>query len=147
MSKTRENRLWGWLAKVKPILKYLLVLERVENSLMKGMADVNGSYCGKSFWLELKCAARPSNALTKVSIKFQHGQPEWHKRRARAGENTFILIQVGSGAKARRYLVHGSWAERLAIGVKEKELEDIALLAGTCSQVEIIKAMVNSDSF
>ena len=139
MSKTREARLWQWLRKGRPRFKELLVLDRVENSLMKGMADVNGCLDGQDFWIELKTSARPSDTTTPVKIKFQNNQPEWHRKRQRAGARTFLLLQVGSGTGARRYLIDGALAGIVRRGLKEETLATLAFLPPQCSAEEILQ--------
>lgn len=146
MSKTKENRLWQWLREARKVYRDRLVLERIENSLMAGMADVNGSIqdCGDDFWLELKTAAWPSTHGGKIQVKFQPNQPSWLRRRSQIGRNAFVLLQVGSGHKACRYLIDGIYAVQIEKGLTESELTAIALVDPKAKAHEILNAAAMS---
>ncbi|QNN99779.1 hypothetical protein P67b_00020 [Ruegeria phage Tedan] len=144
MSKTKENRLWQWLREARKLYREDLILERIENSLMGGMADVNGSLQGRDFWLELKTAAWPSTPGGKVQVKFQPNQPRWLGRRSKIGRNAFVLLQVGSGHKACRYLLDGIYAAKIEKGLTEGELERLALLDPRSKAADIIQAARSS---
>ena len=144
MTKARENRLWDWLKKAKPHFRDKLVMSRVENMLMKGMADVTGGLLGCGFWIELKSAARPTKAGTKVSVKFQPGQSDWLKKWAKSGLPVYLLVQVGSGHKAQRYLISGSFAHRVEAGVPEYQLADLAEVPPDTPAVDMLRYIAQS---
>jgi len=153
MSATRENRLWGWLKKVKPIYKEQLHMVRVENAVGSGMPDVDGAREQKGlmpsidFKIELKCAARPVDTTTKIKVKFQRSQPEWHRKRSKLRCRIFILLQVGQAAKASRYLVASSPSRihKMQSGVTETELEAWSLVTPVCTASEVIEAVTDPD--
>lgn len=140
MSKTRETSLWNWLKKAKPIFKRGLCLDRIENSALKSMPDTNGHLKGAGeFWIELKTATRPTDPGNKVRTKFQDGQPEWHRKRAAVGCNVFVLLQVGSYSKARRYLLPGEYAHKMQSGMTESELEARSIIPPVCLPEEVVQ--------
>lgn len=136
----RESRLWAWLSKARPLLRLNLHMNRVENSIMEGMPDVEGCLLGRQFWIELKCEARPSNPRKKVRPKFRPAQLPWLKRRMAAGGRAFILLQVGSGASANRYLLPADIGDSLLKGIREEKLKDLAVLDPRAPAIEILHA-------
>ncbi len=142
MSKARENRLWGWLSKHhKPHYRERLHMHRVENSCSKGMADVEGCLDGDQFWIELKSEARPSDPnRTKIKPKFQDGQPSWLKKRVKARGRAFVLLQVGSGHEAKRYLIPGDLAPSLAHGWLEEKLARLSVTPPEAKWNEVLEA-------
>jgi hypothetical protein len=144
MSKTRETSLWQWLKKAAPEFAEDLCLDRVENAAMSGMADVNGCLRGQEFWIELKTSARPSSPDTRIKPRFQPGQPEWLRKRSRAGSKAYVLLQVGQGGQARRYLLDGVWAKRLAAhGFTEAELVEQSLVPPVAFAAEVVSTAAN----
>lgn len=140
MSKTRETGLWNWLKKAKLHYKQDLGIDRIENSVGKSFPDVEGKlkHSG-NFKIELKTSARPTDPLIKVKVKFQDGQPEWHRKRTSVGDNVFVLVQVGSASKARRYLIPGVFSHRLQTGVREAQMEEWSVCPPVCLPEEIIQ--------
>lgn len=136
-AKARESSLWSWLKKAEDRLLNLHI-SRIENTAGFGTPDVEGCFNGKAFWIELKSAARPSSPTTKIRPKFQPGQPNWHKKRHQAGGESFILLQVGSGAGAKRYLLFGIFAKDLFNGLTEAELTMYAIMSPNNATVEAI---------
>lgn len=109
MSKTRENSgLWRWFRSGTRHLRPLLHMQRVENGVATGTPDVEGFY-GKQFWTELKAV----DDCGEIDVEVSTEQVVWHNLRHRAGGRSWFLIQVGSGAKARRFLIPGSKAKEL----------------------------------
>jgi hypothetical protein len=149
MSATRENQLWAWLKKCKTEFKSDLSLDRVENSCMSGMSDVHGSLKRKaSFWIELKTCALPSNPKTKIRPKFQPAQPGWIRKRLASGDRVFVLLQVGSGGKAKRFLLDGCYVPRLVnSGMTVEALEEAAVLPPIAFASEMIEACATWDFF
>lgn len=135
----RENRLWAWLNKVKPIFRYRLHMNRVENSVLEGMADVEGCLEGRQFWIELKTCARPSNPSTKIKPKFQPKQVPWLKRRCRAEGRAFVLVQVGSGSDAARYLIPGHMAHLVEAGMTEEGLKECSTVGPKATAEQIVE--------
>ena len=140
MGASRESTLWIWLNRTKPLYKRTLHMCRVENSALNGMADVEGCLKSKQFWIELKCYARPSNSSTKIKARFEEAQIPWLKRRHDAGGNVFILLQVGQGHKARRYLIPGDLGAILEKGLTETRLEALAIIGPKSTASQIVEA-------
>lgn len=144
----RESRLWAWLrSNTKAYFKHNLHMHRVENSATAGMPDVEGCLNGNQFWIELKCCARPATATSKIKSRFQSAQLPWLKDRIRAGGRAFVLIQVGSGTEARRYLIPGNSAGILADGCQESKLHRICAADPSGSAVDIICAASSYGDF
>lgn len=104
---TREASLWKWLKDGTRHLFPDLDLRRVENVVERGTPDVEGCWEGRQFWIELKCVGFPRYVDERIGVRFEPAQLPWLRRRARAGGACHVLVQVGSGQKARRYLVPG----------------------------------------
>lgn len=123
-AKVSESRLWAWMTSARMIIRESLHMCRLENSAVKGTPDVEGCLCGNQFWIELKTEPRRSYKDTKIKPKFQDGQIPWFKRRIKAGgRRLYVLLQVGSGNAARRYLIPGYMVETLKNdGMTEEEL-------------------------
>ena len=141
MAKVPETRLWSWLSgTTKKHFKHDLHLNRIENSVSQGMPDVEGCLRRVQFWIELKCEKRPANWGTKVRPKFRPAQPPWLRRRIEAGGRAFVLLQVGAGRDARRYLVRGDLADEMAAGVTEDWLESVSFVNPKAAARSIISA-------
>lgn len=138
--RVSESRLWTWLSgTARKHYKQKLHMHRVENAVMSGMPDVEGCLCGIQFWIELKCAPRPSNIETKIKARFQPAQIPWLKARVRASGRAFVLLQVGSGAQAKRYLIPGHQANVLAAGCREDDLRIYSAIEPNACAVDIIQ--------
>jgi hypothetical protein len=95
----------------------------VENGVSVGDPDTDGVLFGDAFALELKCCARPARGSTRLRYhEVTLAQVIWHEHRQAAGGASGFLVQVGDGADARRYLVHGCYAQNLRAGVCENDL-------------------------
>lgn len=139
MSSVRETRLWTWLKKARFIYKERLDIERIENSVGSGTPDVQGCFDGGPLLIELKCEPSPHNSLTHIKPRFRPAQPPWHRRRAKAGGVTFVLLQIGAAADARRYLFDGRDITMLQAGMPEKELQTFSLCLPKDSAGEILE--------
>ena len=129
---SRETSLWNWLKKSRIELRDELHINRIENSLGKGTPDVEGYlYYGGQFWIELKSSERPKYTSTPIrfKVKDREAQVEWMRRRTLVGGNTWLLLQVGSGHVAKRYLVLGKYATEIYAGVNEKRLRELTKLS------------------
>jgi len=149
MSKTRESRLWQWLGKTARVhFREALHMNRVENSVSRGMPDVEGCLKvdgeGRQFWIELKCEARPSDPKTKIKPRFEPQQVPWLHKRWRAGGRCFILLQVGSGHSAGRYLIQGNLTGSLARGWTEDKLKSLASCDPKGAAEDIVLAAATS---
>lgn len=126
----RETSLWRWLSKARGKLQDGLHMNRVENSISSGMPDVEGCLSaagiqgGMQFWIELKSVPRPRHPDTKLPIKLRDSQVEWARRRIEAGGRSWILVQVGSGHTAQRYLLYGTDAPALKNGLTEAQVRN-----------------------
>lgn len=140
--KVSETDLWSWLSKSRRHLREDLHINRIENSVIPGMPDVEGCFRGHQFWIELKCASRPKNEGHLLRIKFQPDQPEWIRRRLKAGlKRVYVLIQVGRCAGAGRYLVPGNYVEDLVLGVTEENLEYMIDHSPTCCAESLLQTI------
>jgi hypothetical protein len=146
MSSTRESGLWRWLKDAKQELRDELHMQRVENSIGGGTPDVEGHlFAFGQFWIELKSAARPKSDLP-IRFKVRDAQVEWMRRRAKSGfHRAWLLLQVGSGKSARRYLVPGRHAGSVRDGVTEAWLQEKCSLLqwsgpGPHSAADVVRA-------
>lgn len=119
--KTRESQLWNWLRDGTRAQRPDLDMQRIENLVGVGTPDVEACYQGIAFWIELKAINDQENLDVEVSPE----QVMWHRRRARAGGRSWFLIQVGSGAQARRFLIPGHRADALHPGQKPWKILDL----------------------
>ncbi len=119
---TREAGLWRWLKGARLELRGDLHIQRVENSVGSGAPDVEGQlrFAGQ-FWIELKSTVRPKRD-GPVRFKIRDSQVEWMRRRTAVGGKVWLLLQVGSGRSAQRYLVPGKYANIIQAGVTEVTL-------------------------
>ncbi len=123
----RENRLWEFMRdglRGTPGLH----MRRVENLVSTGDPDVDGCYEGDYFEVELKGCNRPVRPTTNLDFEVRPSQVAWHRRRLRAGGNTWLYIRVGKDRDLAKYLVHGSHAPLIYDGVTESQLEELSVL-------------------
>ena len=74
---SRESSLWTWLSGARKRLKSQLHMDRVENSVMKGMPDVEGHLLDAGqFWMELKASERPVSPETPVRFKVRNREAQ-----------------------------------------------------------------------
>lgn len=130
-SKTTESNLWKWLATSRQIYRDRLHINRVENTVLRGMPDVEGCIDGQQFWIELKCAGRPTNPGKGIAVEFQPNQAPWIERRMAAGGKVHILLQVGSRRRSARYLIDGRYARTLSHGVTEYQIGNRSVCCDT----------------
>jgi hypothetical protein len=136
---TLEKNLWSWLSNTRKVFKADLHMNRVENSAISGMPDVEGFLVHHGqFWIELKSAKRPKRLDTPIRMKFQPGQAEWLIKRSKLGGNVWMLIQVGSFGDKRLYLIDGLYAKAVKDGVPESKLQDWAVLLPYALKAEMI---------
>lgn len=133
----REARLWAWLKTASLAFTERLHMNRIENRVGTGCADVEACFGGVQLWIELKTATRPSKPSTRIRPRFEDSQWPWHRRRAQAGTPTFVLLQVGSGKV--RYLLPGHLIPRLqSPGMTEDELGAAALCPCDARATEVL---------
>lgn len=122
-----DGGLWAWLKPIRQHYKRALHICRVENSAGSGMPDVEGQLKDYGqFWLELKACAWPARKTTQIRPKIRPAQVEWISRRAKAGGNVWLLVQVGTGKTRERFLIHGAYVEELDTGVTEPRLRQMS---------------------
>lgn len=132
----RESNLWtGGLKHLMDPHRFPLIaphvhLERVENALGQGGADVDGSVKG---WgpvqFELKSVARPARASTPLRWKVQPQQVPWNAKRWSAGGNNWWLCQVGEGSDRVIYLMPGCF-DLEESRLPESDFEHVAVSNG-----------------
>ncbi len=128
VSSTREAGLWRWLKEARKELRESLHLQRIENAVGSGAPDVEGQLLHRGqFWIELKSAARPKKG-GPVRFKVRDSQVEWMRRRCLIGGRAWLLLQVGSGRAAARYLVPGKYAKKVQEGWTEVTLMQVCVL-------------------
>lgn len=130
--KTAEKNLWKWLSNARLHYRDTLHMDRIENGVGQGFPDVEGylrDYGG--LLIELKTAARPVRKGGIVRVKVRIEQIRWHLKRRKAGQRTWFLVQVGSGAKAARYLLPGVLGELIGEGMKEQNMLQLGRLVKT----------------
>lgn len=138
----RESSLWKWLQQAEKKLDFTTDLHwrRVENLVAEGDPDVEGCYKGRAFNIELKVADRPARPTTRVlgPSDIRPRQIPWAKARWAAGGRSYFLIQVGSSATARRYLIAGKLGSGI-IGADEEWLRKNSIVMPDADQVRIIE--------
>jgi hypothetical protein len=140
----RETRLWGWLKNASPVLAERLHMTRIENRAGAGCADVEACMDGLQAWIELKTEPRPSSPSSRVKPRFEPTQWPWHRRRLMAGGSTYVLLQVGQGAAAARYLVPGPYLPELeSPGMTEARLREVSLCYPTDGPVALLRAAMD----
>ncbi len=149
MSKTLEKNLWRWVKDGcrGEFPRGLLYMERIENAVGQGHPDVDGCLDCHAFKIELKTAARPANPGTCVSVKFTPAQVPWHERYYGAGGRAFLLIQVGSGHAARRYLIPGRKAAAVKLGVPENTLGELSVAPFDATAKSIVAHAANKPAY
>jgi hypothetical protein len=134
----REKTIWPWLKRGANSFGELVDLQRVENLVGIGNADVSGCAWGCGLWVELKDAARPKRADTPVRVKWQPGQQLWLRRRWAAGGGAYVLVRVGGDS---HYLVPGPSIDRVG-HVPEGVLADLSVVSADCCPADLIRLAV-----
>lgn len=101
----------------------------IESVTSPGFPDVVYVFNRQIYLVELKTCASAKTRNHVLSIKFQTDQPVWHDRFCSlmgAFHPSYLLIQVGKGRLARRYLV-GYPDFRDLDKVTESELDMISI--------------------
>jgi hypothetical protein len=138
VSKTLEKNLWAWLKRGTKKVDHLQI-SRVENIAKAGMPDTEGCFArGKQFWMELKVADHLTRT-DRLKIRWEPGQLPWLRKRKSLGGKAYALIQVGSGHKAKRYLISDfpTWLE--AESFPHELLWRQALASGNLTAVEVLE--------
>lgn len=104
MQKAEQN-FWGNLRTVLMTVPKT-VLERIENGIGIGTADVSGVMWGLDFWAELKALpAAPVGEKTVVRLPhYSQHQRNWIRTRGRAGGRVFLMLKIGSGKDAEHFV-------------------------------------------
>lgn len=109
----KEATSWDWLREgIKKTIPAFSILERVENGVLAGMADVNYVLRGSEGWIELKAVALPARDGTPVlgpKDGVSIAQANWHRSRQQVLGKTWIFIS----AKPYRWLVSGIHADHV----------------------------------
>lgn len=137
--RTREAFLWEWLSKARAVFGDRLHMQRIENLLDSGTPDVHGCVDGIGFVIELKSVPRPPGGRIWCEVKRE--QAMFLRARRRALGVAYVLIQVGTGASASRYLVPGEDSHMLLEPLLEDELDFLSIIHGGFSAVEVIKTI------
>lgn len=141
-TKTRESGLWRRLQLSWRAISGLHA-QRIESSAGLGVPDVEGCYRGASFWVELKTAARPARASTRVHLPhFTTDQRDWLLRRHEVGGCAWLLVQVGTGAQLSLYLLRGAFLAQVG-QVPEEELMRQSCIPTKCTPSELLQYLVH----
>jgi len=98
---------------------------RVEG--LKGFPDWEGVAGGVWAAVEYKAARLPARPETRIKVRYEDGQVQWLEDRWRAGARSYVLLQLGSGRGAPRFVVRGRDAARLEEGLTVSELSALAV--------------------
>lgn len=105
-----EATSWIWLREgVRRTLPAFSLMERVENGVMAGMADVNYIVRGIEGWIELKAVNLPVRDSTPVlgpKEGLNVDQINWHLARTHQCGRTWVFVS----ADPYRWLVSGAYA-------------------------------------
>lgn len=87
-----EQRVWDAMKAHRPAQA---VLERIENGVGTGTADVHGIARGVTVWFELKALRRPKRLSTRFfpNGKLGVSQVAWHRQYATHGGRSYILVR------------------------------------------------------
>jgi len=103
----RESNTWDWLRGARKAFGPELFIRRLENAVSTGDADVDGSFVGDPFYIELKAGNRPARPTTVIRHEpVKDEQVTFADAVLAAGASHSFLVQVGSGAyPERRFFV------------------------------------------
>lgn len=126
----KEATSWEWLRDgITRSCPQGSLLERVENGVGAGMADVNYIIRGVEGWIELKavdCPKRPGTAVLGLEKGLSLAQVNWHLARSKQNGRTWIFIT----AKPLRWLVPGMHARIVNLLSVEELCEKSRLWSG-----------------
>jgi len=109
----KEASSWDWLRDgIKRTVPAFSLLERVENGVLDGMADVNYVIRGREGWIELKAVDLPKRDSTPVlgdeGLRVPN-QVNWHLKRSSLLGRTWVFVS----APPYRWLVSGVYAREI----------------------------------
>ena len=81
----------------------------------------------------MKSVAEKARPTSKVGIKHEPSQIDWHRNWARAGGTSFYLVQLG---ERERYLLYARIAQREGLTVAL--MREYARLPPNCSQLDVL---------
>lgn len=105
------------------------------------MPDVEGTLTHHQFFIELKSTARPARPTTKVrfAVRDREAQIDWLTKRWALAGNAWLLLQVGSGHQAKRYLVPGKHAQKVYDGVTEDHLGHMSCIPESATPQSVLE--------
>lgn len=107
-----EATSWDWLRTgIKKTVPEFSLLERVENGVLAGMADVNYLIRGTEGWIELKATEMPTRESTPILGRegLNREQINWHLARQRLSGRTWVFVS----AAPYRWLISGVYADQM----------------------------------
>jgi hypothetical protein len=120
-----EATSYTWLRDgIRRTLPNFSLLERVENGVSVGMADVNYVIRGTEGWIEMKAVPLPARDSTPVlgnDCGLNPEQINWHLRRNQVLGRTWVFVS----ADPYRWLVSGAYAR----SINEWKRDDFCLFA------------------
>ena len=141
--KIRESNLWRWLSIVRK--EDDIHIQRIENLIGRSTPDVELVIGKTQCWIELKTTLRPKKESSKIRIKFQDGQSSWLKKRYLLNKGAFLLVQIGSGHGASRYLIPGDDVPEVEKGITESEINLLSICNKKDGPYEILSAIKVND--
>lgn len=113
MTRKRETNFYN--TRIKPFLNSLQQCRhnRIESSASPGFPDLDVTYKGKNYKIELKAEDDKGN------IHIRPAQKNWHKKELRAGGNCFFLILLKDKRIAKASLEELQDYKKLIIDLDE----------------------------
>ena len=111
-----EQQFWNLLKKHLPG-----EVSRVENICESGMPDVNGTWRGLDYWIELKVCDN-KNKLRPVKSLLRTEQSVWITRRMRHGCRVYVFVRYPD--KIAMYHAIGSTFDMMGVYAKERNSFD-----------------------
>lgn len=131
--KARESALWNWLLGAGDDV----FMARVENAVNTGFPDV----VSPRFVCELKSLPRPRRPNGRIDTKLTAEQAGFLREWSRHGGSSWLLIQIGFGRAARRYLIPGFYADRFVEG--GETTENMMVMASECDPSDTASLIVD----
>lgn len=120
----KEHAFW---LQIRSALRKECALERIENLVSRGMADVNGALRanGREWWMELKSIAKwptKPDTFALTSALYTLDQAYWLKERWDISRNTFLALRVlgFAGSKPEILVIPGSHALHVYQATQER---------------------------
>jgi len=112
---------------VRRLREYGAFVQRIEDSIARGVPDIFAVLDGQAFWIEAKYRERwPARASTKVRVGLRPEQVIWLMDCWDAGGWCYVVLRVG---RSETLWFRGADARRIADGMTADRLRKIAIEA------------------